>query len=191
MGGYGSGRWAWHTKKTTVEECEALDISGLYREGLLGWDRRWWGSWQWTYTSGQKNTIGLEIDTTDRTSPWVRLFYKITSGWNEGRDLDYKVRLQTTRPHFGGWRWWFTCPLVVGGQPCGRRVRKLYLPPGGVYFGCRHCYDLTYRSSQESDKRVSALRRRIYDGTLNPLEAMERREVDPILILKAMERLWR
>ncbi len=24
------------------------------------------------------------------------------------------------------------------------------LPPNGQYFGCRHCYDLTYRSSQES-----------------------------------------
>lgn len=32
---------------------------------------------------------------------------------------------------------------------CHRRVGCLYLPPGGNYFGCRHCYDLTYRSSQE------------------------------------------
>jgi hypothetical protein len=27
------------------------------------------------------------------------------------------------------------------------------------YFGCRHCHDLTYRSSQESDSRVYALAR--------------------------------
>jgi hypothetical protein len=33
-------------------------------------------------------------------------------------------------------------------------VRKLYLR--GQYFGCRHCHDLTYRSTQESDKRVYA-----------------------------------
>ena len=26
----------------------------------------------------------------------------------------------------------------------------MYLPPGGTYFGCRHCYDLTYTSCQES-----------------------------------------
>jgi hypothetical protein len=25
----------------------------------------------------------------------------------------------------------------------------------GKYFACRHCYDLTYTSCQESDKRVS------------------------------------
>jgi hypothetical protein len=35
----------------------------------------------------------------------------------------------------------------------------LYLPPGGRYFGCRVCYRLTYRSAQEHDKWVDALRR--------------------------------
>jgi len=42
---------------------------------------------------------------------------------------------------------------------CGRRVAKLYLPRGARYFGCRHCYDLTYLSCQRSDKRVSRLSR--------------------------------
>jgi hypothetical protein len=31
-------------------------------------------------------------------------------------------------------------------------VGKLYLPPGGSYYGCRHCHRLTYTSSQESGK---------------------------------------
>ena len=35
----------------------------------------------------------------------------------------------------------------------------LYLPPGARYFGCRHCYNLTYRSAQEHDKRVDFLRK--------------------------------
>jgi hypothetical protein len=30
------------------------------------------------------------------------------------------------------------------------RVGKLYLPPRGVYLGCRHCYEFTYESCQES-----------------------------------------
>ena len=47
----------------------------------------------------------------------------------------------------------------MNGHACNRRVAKLYLPPGGRYFGCRHCYRLTYRSVQEHDKRVDALRR--------------------------------
>ena len=53
----------------------------------------------------------------------------------------------------------FVCPLVVRGSPCERRVGKLYLPPGGRYFGCRLCYDLTYESDQTHDKRVDALRK--------------------------------
>jgi hypothetical protein len=67
-------------------------------------------------------------------------------------------RIATTRPRFGGLRWWFVCPLTVNGRPCGRRVGKLYLPPAGRYFGCRHCHDLTYTSCQTHDKRVDFLR---------------------------------
>jgi hypothetical protein len=29
-------------------------------------------------------------------------------------------------------------------------VGTLYLSPGGKYFGCRHCYDLSYESRNES-----------------------------------------
>ena len=65
----------------------------------------------------------------------------------------------TTRPRFGGLRWWFVCPLLVDGVACRRRVGKLYLPPRARYLGCRHCHQLTYRSCQEHDKRVDALRR--------------------------------
>jgi hypothetical protein len=73
------------------------------------------------------------------------------------RGAAYQVGLVMTRPHFGGCRWWFLCPLIVNGRPCNRRVAKLYLR--GKYFGCRQCHDLTYTSSQQHDKRVDALRR--------------------------------
>jgi hypothetical protein len=78
---------------------------------------------------------------------------------NQPEPYDYRVLLTTTRPRFGGLRWWFVCPLVVRGYACERRVGKLYLPPGSRYFGCRHCHELTYRSAQEHDKRVNFLRR--------------------------------
>ena len=64
--------------------------------------------------------------------------------------MDYRVRLVTTTPTYGGLRWWFICPLVINGVECNRRVRKLYLY--GRYFGCRHCHNLTYRSSQEAHR---------------------------------------
>ena len=71
--------------------------------------------------------------------------------------VNYRVELTTTPCNFAGKRYWFICPLVVDGIPCRRRVGKLYLPPGEIYFGCRKCYNLTYRSCKEHDKRVDAL----------------------------------
>ena len=66
--------------------------------------------------------------------------------------MDYRVRLVTTIPTYGGLRWWFICPLVRrdGGPP--RRVAKLYLPPGSRYFGSREGHELTYTSCRESGK---------------------------------------
>jgi hypothetical protein len=59
-------------------------------------------------------------------------------------------------------RWWFVCPLILGGVPCGRRVGKLHLPPQGRYFGCRRCHGLTYASCRESHT---------YDGVIRLLAA--------------------
>ena len=156
MGGPGSGNhyhWWRSSKKTTVEECEALDANRWMREGILKAGVHLKGGWRWVYHGGRENSIGYEVNTLDWTRPTVRLFYSVTrTGAKERESLDYSVDLTTTRPRFGGLRWWFVCPLVFSGRPCGRRVGKLHLPPGGRYFGCRHCHELTYTSCQESRK---------------------------------------
>jgi hypothetical protein len=41
---------------------------------------------------------------------------------------------------------------MLHGEECGRWVGKLYRPPGGRYFACRHCLDLTYVSCQKSHR---------------------------------------
>lgn len=64
--------------------------------------------------------------------------------------MDYKIAFTSTQLYWGAKRWWFVCPLSRNGVRCNQRVGKLYLPPGGKYFGCRHCYDLTYTSCQEA-----------------------------------------
>jgi hypothetical protein len=93
------------------------------------------------------------VDTRDPSDPSVGLWYSwVWTATKEEESASYRVGLTTTRPRFGGLRWWFVCPLVKNDVPCGRRVGKLYLPPGGRYFGCRTCYDLTYTSCQESHK---------------------------------------
>ena len=38
----------------------------------------------------------------------------------------------------------------MNGVYCGRRAGKLYKAPSKNYFGCRHCYDLSYESRNES-----------------------------------------
>jgi hypothetical protein len=62
-------------------------------------------------------------------------------------EIDCKVRLVSTLCHFGGRRWWFTCPMG-----CNRRVGVLYLLPTGNDLGCRHCHKLTYESSKKKYK---------------------------------------
>jgi len=52
--------------------------------------------------------------------------------------------------HFGGYRWWFTCPL------CQRRCGTIHRPPGNYRFACRVCHRLNYRSQQEGPARRHA-----------------------------------
>ncbi len=155
MGGFGSGkRW---TKKRTVESCYGIDVATLKCWGELvpGVTERA-GCFQWTRGLFDSTTASVVyVLTVGETRGTLRLAYRY--GFAK-EDVSHTVRLVTTRCHLGGVRWWLVCPLSWFGVACGRRVRKLYL--GGKYFGCRHCYRLTYRSRQESDKRVYALVRK-------------------------------
>jgi hypothetical protein len=154
MGGSGSGGWYRYNKKTTVEESLELPLTHL-RKGLNavadGQADGWYGSLQWSRGGQVMSTIGYRIERVGG-EPVVRLLYTTQRLGAEPVESDYRVRVSWTRPHYGGRRWWWICPLVVGERPCARRVGKLYSPPRSVYFGCRHCYDLTYTSCQESHK---------------------------------------
>lgn len=152
MGGPGSGSWYRRgTAKRRVEQCDDLDTAFLRQEGWLRPGTVSTGPVIWTHTpGGTASPITLTTDLSDRDNPLARLSYTLS-----GEALNYPVELVTTCPQFGGVRWWFLCPFRSGNEPCGRRVRKLYL--SGRYFACRHCHDLTYKSRQEHDARVSRL----------------------------------
>lgn len=156
MGGYGSSRWRWHSAKTTVEDCRSLDASRWQREGILAPDHIQAGGWSWTdaHTGERLASIGYDVRTGE-TDGRLRLIYTVTMAGGDPQKVDYTVPLVTTRPHFGGLRWWFRCP----GRGCGRLVRMIYLAPRSLYFLCRHCQDLTYRSAQEHDKTRDRFRR--------------------------------
>ncbi len=141
MGGFGSGRW--QRRKSTVEESLSLamrDLGGPVHSHSSG------GVVTWKWSSGDKSSIGYVVSWGD--APKVTLDYR----WNDADVVHLPIRLQATPTQFGGQRQWFTCPLVIGGVACNRRVGKIYLPPGAKYFGCRNCHSLTYRSSQEAHR---------------------------------------
>jgi hypothetical protein len=140
MGGPGSGNWYRSDRKSTVEESLSLSVQAL---GACLYTHAK-GSCTWTWTSGRQSSAGFDVTLDDM--PTIVLDYR----WRDSEDVRIPIQLQTTPAQFGGRRWWFTCPLIVGGVACNCRTGKLYLPPGARYFGCRHCHRLTYRSCQES-----------------------------------------
>ncbi|MFH2063161.1 MAG: hypothetical protein ABIJ46_03335 [bacterium] len=97
-----------------------------------------------SWNCGGRPTGSMYIQvSTFSLDPYVRIQCTYTDRWtSEKTDQDYRIRLTTTRPNYGGVRWWFVCPLSRNGRACDRRVGVLYL--GGRYFGCRRCYRLPY-----------------------------------------------
>lgn len=173
------GRYYWD-KKDTVEDCTQLSIFKLKEFGLLNGYHATTLTWT-RKLSGKQSSIGIVVDTEDEL--YVKVNYTITDrSTDEKTDYDYKIQLTTTPCHFGSVRYWFICPLSLNGVYCGRRVAKLYKAPGAVYYGCWHCYDLSYESRNKShsgwigqvgyvltlerqvDKLRSRIKRDFYDG---------------------------
>jgi hypothetical protein len=164
MGGYGSGRWGSHTRKTTVEQCHTVNLARLERAGLFRHlaTNTVNGSLQWANPStGQvAAAVGFILESTDNAIV-LTLAYRIRD-----EDMHIPVQIQTTTPNFGGTRYWGTCP------DCRRRVRKLHLPPGQCQFSCRKCLGLSYHSVQEAHN-LDGLNRLITERSGVPFEVVK------------------
>ncbi len=139
MGGSGSGR-QWGCGRATVEDGLSLDINKLIRDGNIRPGQWCSGTLSWTRVASDEEvgSIGYEANLMAPDQAWVRLHYRVND-----EPQDYRVTLETTRPNYGGKRWWFRCPAT------GWRVAKLHLPPGGQIFASRRAYGLAYRSHRE------------------------------------------
>lgn len=136
MGGMGSGRRDQGGKDTT-DNCRALDVRRLQRDGLLTPGE----SFGWSWTRNGKAVASIQVRAeADR----VILDYRHPRNGGEWNSQNYPVRIEWTSRNYGGSRAWFLCPA----QGCGRRVAMLYL--GGAIFACRHCYRLAYSSQREN-----------------------------------------
>jgi len=157
------GRGSWSNKRT-VEDCMSISIKWLSQHDYFCGFKT--GGIQWKDGLGKvTDSIGIEasVDQRNEDRNYLRIFYTQTDYFTkEKKEYDYKIPIITTSCNYGGIRYWFKCPLTVNGNYCGKMVGKIYLPPLGSYFGCRTCHNLTYRSSQEHDKRVDEVMKNPY-----------------------------
>ena len=64
------------------------------------------GTLQRSYEGSEPHArIGYEANLVDAEAAWLRLTYTAS-----GNPMDYRVRLVTTEPTYGGRRWWFPAP---------------------------------------------------------------------------------
>jgi hypothetical protein len=141
------GRHCW-TNRLTVEDCPlALDVLAFHRAGALICPADTTGTLKWTIP-GELCPLGRLEYRVDQSGPTGLAIYIRRQCVRINLIVDeQRVSVATVRPHLGGERPWFACG-------CGRRVGRLYLPPGQRSFRCRHCHYLTYRSAREHDQRV-------------------------------------
>src|SRR5262249_14718109 len=87
---------------------------------------------------------------------WLRLCYSIANYWTGAAiEINDTIRLEATRPNFGGRRWWFRCPRT------NRRVRNVHLPLGARHCWSRRAYRLGYASQREGrhDRALRSVRK--------------------------------
>jgi hypothetical protein len=123
-------------RKWTVEECLQLAAEGWASRPSPG-------VWRW---EDRGSDIGYKFSPEASA---LLLDYTVERPDAEPEVVAYWIRLVTEPRRFGGTRWLFVCPLASNGVACGRRVGDLYLPPEAKWFGCRHCWRLSYASRQD------------------------------------------
>lgn len=154
MGGPGSGKGLAYIKKTTVEECYVLGMRqwtlaqtlrvGVHRHGTLSLSPAKTGE-----NIAPILSLKYFLNTRNLDRPQLQILYMSPQ---TGTLIRSDIDLQITYLHNGGLHWWLSCPLIKNGSLCGRRVAKLHLPPSKQFFGCRQCYNLAHRSTQQNRK---------------------------------------
>jgi hypothetical protein len=142
-------------RKYLVDECLKLFLRKLFNPSMV--QRKVSGSIEWRLDGSVIGSIGFVI----RESV-IEISYRVSepSGAIIIRDsIPFCVRSNEVRETI------YRCPR------CGRYVYKLFLPPDERHFRCVNCHRLTYRSKQQHDKRIDALKKDP-KGLVNILDAL-------------------
>ena len=107
----------------------------MLRRGVLARGSCTRGVISWLGPAGETvaASVSYEADLASAAGRYLRLRFSTLDPRGVGRrQADQRVELATTRPGFGGERWWFVDD--------GRRVGQLHLPPGGDQFRSRRAH---------------------------------------------------
>lgn len=135
MGGFGSGRIGGLSCRPTCESSHSLDLTWLFRKGLLNVGR--WSTVRWSKHGQETGSIALTLHEHG-----LQLLYGTQDDRGEPFRISELIPFSYSRAGFGGRRRWLQC------LRCGRRCRVVY---GGRYFRCRLCQGLRYQSQREPD----------------------------------------
>ncbi|MEA1946461.1 MAG: hypothetical protein U9N83_04055 [Thermodesulfobacteriota bacterium] len=135
MGGYGSGSWYRWDAKSTTESQHRIDARWLKKQGYLRPGN--FGLLSWSRRNKQTGSIGYRMEADHMV-----LNYRHRPHGGEWETVEQTVSFDRTPCNYGKHRTWFHFPR------CWKRIAVLY--GAGKYFFCRHCYNLTYSSQQES-----------------------------------------
>jgi hypothetical protein len=114
-------------QRTRLESGLKLDLNKLRRQGLVspGAKRQAFIRWAYTYTDEEIAKGVLTSNMEGKYEGWLRI---------ESRDLDQTIILVPKPRHFGGYQWYFVCPVM------NRCASVLWMPPGATRFCSRQAW---------------------------------------------------
>jgi len=156
MGGWGSTRWGFSSRRATVEDALCFSLKPVRQHLLVEsalsmefeWGRAGLPSASVAVTLGPlRDTRSIGWDQQEaQTERFERLltlrFALVSDGVSES--VEQHTSLVALAMRFGGVRWWLQCPR------CHHHREALYLPrhAGGRRWLCRCCYGLRHRTQR-------------------------------------------
>ena len=141
MGGYGSGRRGGRPADSSLR----IDLTWMLRTKRASEGKRVWGSLH--RTCGGRDSGSVSYAANMHEFGKERLELTLTNNRHGQREeIRRAVWLTNTQPNYGDKRWSIFCPVN------GRRVGKLYLPPGGDIFASRQAWRLGYQCRRDAGR---------------------------------------
>lgn len=141
MGGYGSGR---PSIRPAFESALRIDLASEATQAALSAGSTSSGTWTWYSGDASIGSVRYTLNTSRGSSGSLRLDYTVSN-----LPTSQTIDLATSRPNFGGLRWWFVCPAFLARHE-RRLVRCVCLPSGQRYFASRAAHRLNYQSQKDS-----------------------------------------